>query len=148
MFKNKVAVFIVLGLILAAGVGGAVAYYFKQDSTPKVAKPVLVEYKFATVDKIIVMLRNDDGSSLSTHYIAMDLVFRTSKEKEADIKNHLPFLKSTAVRVLSHLDLNKANKMTIEDYHTLLNKEFATAYVSVGSEKPFSDVMVSKLIVE
>ncbi|MGL4604628.1 MAG: hypothetical protein ACRCU9_10835, partial [Iodobacter sp.] len=72
MFKNKVAVFIVLGLILAAGVGGAVAYYFKQDSTPKVAKPVLVEYKFATVDKIIVMLRNDDGSSLSTHYIAMD----------------------------------------------------------------------------
>lgn len=148
MFKNKVAVFIVLGLILAAGVGGAVAYYFKQDSKPEVAKAVLVEYKFATVDKIIVMLRNDDGSSLSTHYIAMDLVFRTSKEKEADIKNHLPFLKSTAVRVLSHLDLNKANKMTIEDYHTLLNKEFATAYVAVGSEKPFSDVMVSKLIVE
>ncbi|MGL4605720.1 MAG: flagellar basal body-associated protein FliL, partial [Iodobacter sp.] len=93
-------------------------------------------------------LRNDDGSSLSTHYIAMDLVFRTSKEKEADIKNHLPFLKSTAVRVLSRLDLNKANKMTIEDYHTLLNKEFSTAYVAVGSEKPFSDVMVSKLIVE
>ena len=75
-------------------------------------------------------------------------MFRTSKEKEAEIKNHLPFLKSTAVKVLSHLNLNMANKMTIEDYHVLLNKEFAAAYKGVASDKPFSDVMVSKLIVE
>ncbi|MDW5417415.1 MULTISPECIES: flagellar basal body-associated protein FliL [unclassified Iodobacter] len=145
---SKNIIFIVLGLLVAAGVGGGAAYYFKQDSAPKVVKHEPIEYKFATVDKIIVMLRNDDGSSLSTHYIAVDLVFRTSKEKEAEIKNHLPFLKSTAVKVLSHLNLTIANKMTIEDYHSLLNKEFATAYIGGGSEKPFSDVMVSKLIVE
>lgn len=145
---SKNIIFIVLGLVLAAGVGGGAAYYFKQDSAPKVEKPAPVEYKFASVDKIIVMLRNDDGSSLSTHYIAVDLVFRTSKEKEAEIKNHLPFLKSTAVKVLSHLNLNMANKMTIEDYHGLLNKEFSAAYKGVTSDKPFSDVMVSKLIVE
>ena len=39
------------------------------------------EYKYVTLDKVIVMLRNQAGEPMS-HYLAVDLVFKTAVEKE------------------------------------------------------------------
>jgi flagellar FliL protein len=57
-------------------------------------------------------------------------------------------LRSVAVKALSSLPMAKASTMSIDQFSEELNKAFEDTYARDKREKPFSEVMIGKLIVE
>lgn len=103
--------------------------------------------RYVTLDKVIVMLRRGPNDA-SPHYLAADLVLATTDDKERTAKEHLPLLRSVAVRALSGYAMPAAAELTVEQYAEQLNKTFDASYARDRVEKPFSEVMISKLIIE
>jgi flagellar FliL protein len=75
-------------------------------------------------------------------------VLATPVAKEKETKEHLPMLRSVAVRTLSAYPMAKAEAMTIDQYAEELNKAFDETYAKEGRERPFKEVMIGKLILE
>jgi flagellar FliL protein len=96
---------------------------------------------------VIVMLRRGPNEA-EAHYLSTDLVLATDEERERRTKEHLPLLRSIAVRTLSGYSLPDASAMTVEQYAALLNKTFDASYAKENHLKPFSEVMIGKLIIE
>ena len=92
------------------------------------------------------MLRR--GPEESTHYLSADLVLATTAKKEKETKEHLPLLRSLAVRTLSGYTMTDASAMTVEKYAAALNASFNANYEHEHTDKPFSEVMIGKLIIE
>ena len=141
-------------IVSAAGAGGAVWWFMpkpaaaagaekKEAEKPKEGKPV----KYVTLDKVIVMLRRGPNDA-SSHYLSTDLVLVTAPEKEKETKEHLPLLRSLAVRTLSSYTMDEASTMTVEKYAEELNHSFNANYEQQHTEKPFEQVMIGKLIIE
>jgi flagellar FliL protein len=141
-------------IISAAGAGGAVWWFMpkpasaadadkKQADRPKEGKPV----KYVTLDKVIVMLRRGPNEAES-HYLSSDLVLATEPDKEKEVKENLPLLRSLAVRTLSSYTMAEASTMTVEKYAEQLNHAFNADYERTHTEKPFAEVMIGKLIIE
>jgi flagellar FliL protein len=103
--------------------------------------------KYLTVDKVIIMLKRVPTDT-SAHYMSADLVITTNIKQEKEAKEHLPMLRSVAVRTLSNLPMATAQVMTIDQFAAELNKAFDDTYEQEGREKPFSEVMIGKLIIE
>jgi flagellar FliL protein len=155
MSKMKKIIAIASAVIIsAAGAGGAVWWFMPKPATaagtakteaehPKEAKPV----KYVTLDKVIVMLRRGPNETES-HYLSTDLVLATEPAKEKETKEHLPLLRSLAVRTLSSYTLAEASTMTVEKYAEQLNHSFNADYERTHAEKPFVEVMIGKLIIE
>ena len=147
----------VLVAVLAAGAAGGAMWYLAKpvaahgDSAEAKAPPPPATgkkaRKFLTLDKVIVMLRRGPGDS-DTHYLSADLVIATTEEKEKLTKDHLPLMRSIAVSTLSSFPLDKAQTMTVEEYAEQINKAFNVSYEREQMEKPFTEVMVGKLIIE
>lgn len=147
----------VLVAVLAAGAAGGAMWYLARpvaghadvaDSKP--APPPATgkkARKFLTLDKVIVMLRHAPGDT-DTHYLSADLVIATTEEKEKLTKDHLPLMRSIAVSTLSGFAVDKAQSMTVEQYAEQINKAFNLSYEREQMEKPFTEVMVGKLIIE
>ena len=142
-------------LLSAAAAGGAVWYFMPKPAgagaaadkkaeadKPKEAKPA----KYVTLDKVIVMLRR--GPDDATHYLSADLVLATTAAKEKETKENLPLLRSLAVRTLSSYTMAEASSMTVEKYADALNASFNAKYEREHAEKPFTEVMIGKLIIE
>lgn len=155
--KVKIIGGFVLVAILAAGAAGGAMWYLakpvaghaesaeaKPPPPPATGKKAR---KFLTLDKIIVMLRRDPGEA-DTHYLSADLVISTTEEKEKLTKDHLPLMRSIAVSTLSGLTTTKAQSMTVEQVAQEINKAFDVSYEREQMEKPFSEAMVGKLIIE
>ncbi len=146
-----IIVFVVLGVLGAAG-GGAFLY-FKQPMPGKDGKhaepeaPKKKPAKYVSLDKVIVMLRKSPGEN-QAHYISTDLVLSTTAEQEKKVKDDLPMLRSVAVRALSAHTMDAAQALTVEQYAEQLNTTFAAIYDKDKLEKPFSEVMIGKLIIE
>lgn len=149
--KNKL---MVAGAALAsAAVAAGAAWYFSTSAahlapgaTPAVAtekEPV----KFVTLDNVVVMLRRAPGEG-GTHYLSANLVLATSEEKAKQVKEHLPLLRSLTVGELSALTLSAASSMTVTQVGEQLNKSFSANYAQKGRDKPFSEVMLARLIIE
>jgi flagellar FliL protein len=141
-------------IISAAGAGGAVWWFMPKPATaagtekktaekPKEAKAV----KYVTLDKVIVMLRRGPNETES-HYLSTDLVLATEPAREKETKEHLPLLRSLAVRTLSSYTMAEASTMTVEKYAEQLNHSFNADYERTHTEKPFAEVMIGKLIIE
>jgi flagellar FliL protein len=144
-------------IISAAGAGGAVWWFMPKPATaagtetkahaesekPKAAKPA----KYVTLDKVIVMLRRGPNETES-HYLSTDLVLATEPAREKETKEHLPLLRSLAVRTLSSYTMAEASTMTVEKYAEQLNHSFNADYERTHTEKPFAEVMIGKLIIE
>jgi len=155
MSKMKKIIAIASAVIIsAAGAGGAVWWFMPKPATaagtakteaghPKEARPV----KYVTLDKVIVMLRRGPNETES-HYLSTDLVLATEPAKEKETKEHLPLLRSLAVRTLSSYTLAEASTMTVEKYAEQLNHSFNVDYERTHAEKPFVEVMIGKLIIE
>ena len=155
MSKMKKIIAIASAVIIsAAGAGGAVWWFMPKPATaagtakteaghPKEARPV----KYVTLDKVIVMLRRGPNETES-HYLSTDLVLATEPAKEKETKEHLPLLRSLAVRTLSSYTLAEASGMTVEKYAEQLNHSFNADYERTHTEKPFAEVMIGKLIIE
>jgi flagellar FliL protein len=146
-------------IVSAAGAGGAVWWFMPKPATadaahekkaqaekekekPKDGKPA----KYVTLDKVIVMLRR--GPDEGTHYLSADLVLATVAEKEKETKENLPLLRSLAVKTLSGYTMAEASSMSVEKYADALNASFNASYEREHGEKPFSEVMIGKLIIE
>lgn len=143
--------------VLCAGIaGGAVWYLTKPAAAASGGKPEAAEMKepsgkqtrkYLTLDKVIVMLRRGPNDSES-HYLSADLVIATTEEKEKRTKEQMPLLRSIAVSALASFPADKAQMMTIEEFAEHINKAFNANYEKEHLEKPFSEVMIGKLIIE
>ena len=159
--NKKMIVAIVLAIVVGGAIaGGAVWYLSKGDdhaeeadgkgakkAAKKEEKKKEGPPKYLTVDKVIIMLKRQPGDT-SAHYMSADLVITTDEKAEKEAKEHLPMLRSVAVRTLSNLPMATAQVMTIDQFAAELNKAFDEAYEHEGREKPFSEVMIGKLIIE
>ncbi len=161
--KKMIVAFALVAVVGAAVAGGAVWYMSKGDEAaaaahdgkdPKAKKVAKKEEKkdevppkYLTVDKVIIMLKRQPGDTVS-HYMSADLVISTSPKTEKEAKEQLPMLRSVAVRTLSNLPIATAQLMTIDQFAAELNKAFDETYEHEGREKPFSEVMIGKLIIE
>ncbi len=153
-----IAAFLGVAILAAGAAGGAMWYLAPAQSgtsataeapgarTPKKAlekKPT----KYVTLDKVIVMLRRAPNEA-AAHYLSVDLVLATTAEREKEAKEHLPLLRSIVVSALSAHTHSEANAMTVDQYAALLNQTFNANYEKENHEKPFSEVMIGKLIIE
>jgi flagellar FliL protein len=159
--KNvKLILAIVLACLLcAASAGGAAWWFLRTAAKPAAALPGTAghaapeaqvehkEYKYITLDKVIVMLRRTPGEAVS-HYLSADLVIATSDKQEKETKEHLPMLRSVAVQALSAFPMAKAETMTVDQFAVEINRAFAASYARNGKERPFANVMIGKLIIE
>ncbi|MFN3792780.1 flagellar basal body-associated protein FliL [Massilia sp.] len=148
-----IAAFFGVALLAAGAAGGAMWYLApgqagKAGATeaPKKA-PEKKPTKYVTLDKVIVMLRRAPNEA-AAHYLSVDLVLATTVEQEKQAKEHLPLLRSIVVSALSTHTLAEANAMTVDQYAALLNQTFNANYEKENHEKPFSEVMIGKLIIE
>jgi flagellar FliL protein len=145
---------------LTAAAGGAAAWWglkSQQPVDPAVAAAKAAEKeraaaekhppRYVSLDKVIVMLHREPGDP-ATHYLALDLVFKTPEDQEKTIREHLPMLRSVAVRALSALSPAKAGGMSIDEYAAVINRAYADSYAAEKRAKPFADVMIGKLIIE
>jgi len=153
--------------LLAAGGAGAAVWWMKGDGTKTAAgadaahggkdakdakdakddgKPA-PDYKYVTLDKVLVMLRGPNGSAVS-HYMAVDIVFKTLPEQEKRTKDHLPLLRTVAVKALSTHTVESAQAMSVEQFAELLNKAYAESYAADRRDAPFAEALIGKLIIE
>jgi len=84
----------------------------------------------------------------AAHYLSVDLVLATTPAEEKETKEQLPLLRSIAVSALSARTLAEASSMSVDQYASELNKVFDANYEKENHVKPFSEVMVGKLIIE
>ena len=146
--------FVLVALLAAGAAGGAMWYLAKPvaghgdvaEAKPPPATGKKAR-KFLTLDKVIVMLRHGPGDT-DTHYLSADLVIATTEENEKLAKSHLPLMRSIAVSTLSSVSMDKAQAMTVEQYAEQINKAFNLSYEREQMDKPFTEVMVGKLIIE
>lgn len=103
--------------------------------------------RYIPLDKVIVMLKRNAGDT-QAHYISTDLVLSTTEENEKKTKEHLPMLRSVAVRALSSYAMHEASAMTVEQFAERLNTAFEATYAAEKTAKPFTEVMIGKLIIE
>lgn len=152
--------FIIGGLlagVLIASAGAAVAWWGLRASQPAetIAEKAAAEKaaaekypaKYVSLEKVIVMLRHEVGDPTS-HYMAVDLVFKTAEKQEKLTRDHLPLLRSVAVRALSTLTPGKAGAMSVDELAAEVNRAYVESYAAENRDKPFSDVMIGKLIIE
>lgn len=156
MKNMKMIIAFVIVAVIGAGVaGGAVWYLSKGGPAAGAAEAKKAPEKhedgkppkYLTVEKVIIMLKRMPGDTAS-HYMSADLVVTTNEEKEKAAKEHLPMLRSVAVRTLSNLPMATAQTMTIDQFAAELNKAFDETYARDKREKPFTEVMIGKLIIE
>jgi len=151
-----IAVVVLVGLLAAAAAGGAVWWVLgnraPQGDAPEAAAPAddakpAPDYKYVTLEKVLVMLRGNEGASVP-HYMAMDVVFKTLPEQEKRAKEHLPLLRTVAVKALSAYTLEGARAMTVPEFAEVLNKAYRDSYAAERREAPFAEALIGKLIIE
>lgn len=150
---GKIVVALVAVSVVAVGAGvGATWWFMKKGGIASAeAAPVRERdnrvYKYISLDKVIVMLRGEEGE-VAPHYLAVDLVFKTPEGEERKTREHLPFLRSVAVKSLSTLTMDNASRMTVDELTATINDAYAQQYTTDGQDRPFVDVMIGKLLVE
>jgi flagellar FliL protein len=153
--KNTTKMIVVCSTValLSAALAGAAVWHFGAAPQPAATAAAPQEEsakkpaKYVTLDKVIVMLRRAPGEA-QAHYISADLVLAATAETEKQAKEHLPLLRSIAVRSLSSYTMSAASAMTVEQYAAQLNRTFDASYAADKVDKPFSEVMIGKLIIE
>jgi len=149
MKAKLIIAFAGVAIVAAAAAGGAFWYLNPTATAGVAAKPAPEKKltKYVTLDKVIVMLRRAPAEQ-AAHYLSVDLVLATSPDDEKAAKEQLPLLRSIAVSALSARTMAEASGMTVDQYATELNKVFDANYAKENHIKPFSEVMVGKLIIE
>jgi len=161
MKKSTVIVGSLLVGLLSLGAGGAGTWWVLKshsmdahaavaDAARSTADRVVTDtraYRYISLDKVIVMLRNTAGEPVS-HYLAMDLVFMTPVKSEKITREHLPLLRSVTVKALSDLSMEKASHLTVDQLTGIINDAYSQTYANDRDGKPFDQAMIGKLIIE
>jgi|HigsolmetaAR201D_1030396.scaffolds.fasta_scaffold00727_15 flagellar FliL protein len=146
---------VVIGLFCVSA-GGATTWWMLQQQTgfsreeeATVEKRIVDTraYKYVSLDKVLVMLRNAEGEPVS-HYLALDLVFMTPSESERITRDHLPLLRSVALKALSQLTVDTASRLTVDQLTEQINAAYDSTYANDPKGKPFAEAMIAKLIIE
>jgi flagellar FliL protein len=148
MKKKTMVVVAASSIVLLAGAGAA-SLYLKPTLAGQLKPESKIDArndKYVTLDKVIVMLKRGDGDK-SAHYLAVDLVFKTTADKEKEAREHFPLLRSIAVRALSNYTFDVAGAKSIDQVVADIDRAYGDSYPP-GRPKPFSEVMIGKLIVE
>ena len=154
MNSKTLVIILLCVIVLVLGAGAAGFWWLQQQGAnhgkaAPVAEAQQEEKKpsrFISQEKIIVMLKGDTPDT--QHYMSVDLVFRSNDELLPQAKEQLPYMKSIAVRALSRLTREQATVMTVDDFQLLLMQSYTNTYRKEQATRPFSEVLVSKLIVE
>lgn len=143
-----------IGLFCVSAGGATTWWLLKQQAAPAAAAenaPGKVvdtrAFKYVSLDKVIVMLRNTAGEPVS-HYLALDLVFMTPTESERVTRDHLPLLRSVTVKALSQLTMDTASHLSVEQLTAQINDAYVQTYADDPRGKPFAEAMIGKLIIE
>ncbi|NLG77555.1 MAG: flagellar basal body protein [Xanthomonadaceae bacterium] len=152
---SKILILSALVGLFCVSAGAATTWWMLQQQRESAAdaqavpdKPIDTRaFKYVNLDKVIVMLRNTAGEPVS-HYLALDLVFMTPIESERTTRDHLPLLRSVAVKALSQLTLETASHLTVEQLASQINDAYAQTYAGDPRGKPFAEAMIGKLIIE
>jgi flagellar FliL protein len=156
MSFGKIVASLVTVALVAVGLGVGATWWFMQGGggiataeakTEAVPEPDRRAYKYVSLDKVIVMLRGVEGEPVP-HYLAVDLVFKAPEDDERKTREHLPFLRSVAVKALSTLTMENASKITVDELTETINRAYLDKYTADGATRPFVDVMIGKLLVE
>lgn len=153
--SKKIWISLAAGAFVLLGAGSGLAAWYFMGPKPaaaatEAAPPVEVdkrEYRYVSLDKVIVMLRAREGGPLS-NYMAVDLVFKTPVKAEATTKQQLPKLRSVAVAALSELTLERASMLSIAELTDFLQHAYGESFERESRESPFTDVMVGRLVIE
>jgi len=148
---RNVLVGVIAGALLAGG-GAAAAWWSLRASQADEATLLREQAhrhppRYVSPEEGIVMLRREPGDPRS-HYTAVDLVFKTVEKWERVTREHLPMLRSVAVRALSTLTPEKARAMSVDDLAAEIGRAYFESYAAENREKPFTEVMIGKLIIE
>ncbi|OJV44719.1 flagellar basal body protein, partial [Hydrogenophaga sp. 70-12] len=122
--SKKIWISLAAGAFVLLGAGsGLAAWHFMGPPASEPAAPVVDkrEYRYVSLDKVIVMLRAREGGPLS-NYMAVDLVFKTPVKAEVVTKQQLPKLRSVAVASLSELTLERASMLSIAELTDFLQQ--------------------------
>jgi len=140
---------IALALVLTAAAGGGAVWWAQRPAAGGAESVALdaQEYRYVSLEKVIVMLRGTAGEPMS-HYLAVDLVFKAPLKTEKTTREHLPLLRSVTVMALSAYTLDKASAMSIDEFAAAISTAITARYAAEHGEKPFAEVMISKLIIE
>jgi len=146
--KAKLIIAIAAVAVVAAA-GGAMWYTSTTAGAAVAAKPAPETKltRYVTLDKVIVMLRRAPAEQ-AAHYLSVDLVLATTAADEKATREQLPLLRSIALSALSARTMAEASAMTVDQYAAELNKVFNANYAKENHIKPFSEVMVGKLIID
>ncbi|QRR33619.1 flagellar basal body protein [Hydrogenophaga sp. YM1] len=148
--SKKIWISLAAGAFVLLGAGsGLAAWHFMGPPASETAAPVVDtrEYRYVSLDKVIVMLRAREGGPLS-NYMAVDLVFKTPVKAEVVTKQQLPKLRSVAVASLSELTLERASMLSIAELTDFLQQAYGESFERESRESPFTEVMVGRLVIE
>ncbi|WP_290359887.1 flagellar basal body-associated FliL family protein [Roseateles violae] len=149
MNKTKIALLVLLASLLTAGSTAAAVWWGLKPKEATEAEPPKPspDYRYVSLDKVLVMLRGRQGESV-THYMAVDLVFKALPENERRTKDHLPLLRTVAVKAMSSYSVDAATAMTVDQLADELNRAYTDAYAAEHREAPFAEALIGKLIIE
>jgi flagellar FliL protein len=150
--NKKRQALVVAALLAVLAIAGAAVWQFLRpavDIAGEATRPAIDKqiYKYVSLEKVIVMLRGRPGEQ-TTHYLAVDLVFKAPHQSEKVAKEHLPMLRSIAVKALSDYTFENAGALSIDQLTASINRAYSEAYARDQQEKPFADVMIGKFIIE
>lgn len=109
-------------------------------SSKKESKP----QKFIEVKNVVVTLQT---TAHQQHYLQMDLAFATSDEEGQKEVNELsPVLRGTTVTLLSAMDYDALREMPMDTLRQKLLAAYTARFIKLQTEKPFTDVIISKMV--
>ena len=155
MKASTVIIIVLASVVVLGGAGGGAWFMLRskdKDKDAKAAEPKAVEidkreYKYISLDKVVVMLRPASGET-DAHYIALDVEFKALAESAEAVKEQLPLLRSSAVKLFSTITADDAKRATIDETTKKLNKAFADSYAAEHTTEPFTEAMIGKIIIE
>ncbi|PZN28364.1 MAG: flagellar basal body protein [Proteobacteria bacterium] len=141
-----------IALVTALGLaaGGVITWWLLEGRAQGVAHAAGTDvsaYRYLGLDKVIVMLRNEEGQSVP-HYMVVDLVFKTPPKQEKITREHLPLLRSVAVNALSRFTRETATRMSVEELAAEINAAYEHTYAQDRHGKPFAEALIGRLIIE
>lgn len=109
-------------------------------SSKKEDKPL----KFIEVKNVVVTLQT---AAHQQHYLLMDLAFATGDEEGQKAINELsPVLRGTTVSLLSAMDYDALREMPMDTLRQKLLATYTARFTKLKTEKPFTDVIISKMV--
>lgn len=100
--------------------------------------------KFIEVKNVVVSLQNADHEQ---HYVLMDLAFASSDEEAVkEINDLAPVLRSATVSLLSAMDYDELRALKMDAIRQKLMAEYTARFTALHTTKPFTDVIISKMV--